>query len=193
MTPVEKLRQDGQKRASWLDSDTPGLFARIAEIGDADFLEEFVGPIVAYAPGEPIPAVPQMNSWAEAIVSCRRIAASFPEIARAEEVPSDRAFVHHFLDQARKQVVQMTNNVISAGEISISLGDDLLLRSNPHSRRAWLVGEMTNALREGWRFSQCSWCEGWHRIRRARPEGRGFCSRRCITAERQARTSKEAA
>jgi hypothetical protein len=170
--------------------ETEGLFARIADIGDPDFLDEFVGPVGANAfdRARTPHAVAKMNTWGEAIEPCRRIAANFREIADARGPVSDRDDKTQFRDPAKLIVTLLAQHVLAAKEITFTIGEDLTFHANSMTPRAYLVSEMVNAVRDQWLFHRCDYCGGWHRIRQARSEGRG-----CITAAQRARDGGEAA
>ena len=169
MDLIELLRTDPTRRAAWFDRATPGLFARFADVDDAAFLEEHLGPIGAswLDPAAPPPGVPRMNSSAEAIEPCRRIAASFRTIADARGPVSDADYQREFKEQARLIGSLLAGHILAAGEVSLTLGQDLNLQGDPLTMRAHLVMEMVAAIRDEWRWSSCDYCGAWHRIRRA--------------------------
>jgi hypothetical protein len=82
--------------------------------------------------------------------------------------------------------------LVTSGEAQLMLDEGLNFDALPRSKRAFLAVEMVNAMRDRWRFRRCDYCQGWHRIRRARPDGRGYCSRRCVAAASRAEKREEA-
>ncbi|WP_170746509.1 hypothetical protein [Ruegeria lacuscaerulensis] len=181
---------------TWLDDRIPGLFARIATIRDAsDTTDDVVSDALTAVwnlpgsnridPSATPPHIPGFNTWDEVVGICRRVAISWPDLAASGGV-SDAKTVRTYHAAAERLLPDLVDSVIAAGELRISVdASDLLFRADALTVRAHLANEMLAALRDGWRWMQCSYCGGWHRIQRARDTS--YCSNRCKTAAHRER------
>ncbi|WP_170427315.1 hypothetical protein [Ruegeria arenilitoris] len=179
---------------TWLSTEIPGLFARIATLNaDPDGLLEAFDQQPGRNmtdPGATPAHVPNWTTWAEVTKTCQRVAVGFPELA-ADGGVTDPATVKAYRQAAEMLVPDLVDAVMSVGELQISVDrSDLLFTARPVSLRAHLANEMLFALRDGWKFAQCAQCGAWHRYRRTRDVY--MCSTRCrVAAHRERHASEE--
>lgn len=191
------LLEDSVKRASWLDPDIEGRFARIGEIGDGRWLEDhlgspnMVGLNTASLTATGSPFINDFNTWDEISTICLLTATrTVEEIGREHRVLPEGYTKGQWRDGAFYWMRDIIPSLVNAGELRLDVDEQLRFEPIPRTIRAQLAVEMVESFRDDWRFRRCDYCTGWHRIRRARL-GLGFCSRRCITAANRKRLKGE--
>ncbi len=179
---------------TWLDREVPGLFARVANTGappvfDDDEMVDALGLAFAspgYRLDNPVVKPAKMEGfedWQDVIDACRIAAMTFSAIR--EDADPERLYNDDFVGLLHPWVAEQVTQASRVGEIRWSMLDDLSLKPQPLTIRAHLFLEISEAVRDGWRFYRCAQCGGWHRIKRARDFS--YCSRRCQNAANRER------
>ena len=187
MTPkqlADAAFADPKKRAAWLDPETAGLFARVADAGHrVDDLEAAFGAI-------PSAEWPGMADWPAVVTACRRVAMASENAAL--EAGASQMDVRLHREAAPEVVRLLIEGGIAAGELVPTIAPDLSISLRETTARAILVAEMRDILLAGARLHRCSWCGGWHRVGRDPAGGPTYCRDSCRMAAHAARQAAKA-